>query len=406
LKILQLCQKPPFPPVDGGCQLMHFAGTGLSDAGASVRILAMNPSRNRMVFSDLPADYKNRTRVEWIDVDNSIKAIDVIRNMFESESYFIKRFMHQSFSDKLVSILSEEYFDIIQIEHLYLCKYIPVIRKHSSAKVVLRMQNIEYVIWERYLGNSNNPFKKYIIGTAVSRLKKFETQIPTLLDGILALTDDDHNIMKSWGIGLPSDVIPMGYDFGRIKGYDYEKQKNCPPVIYHLGSMDWLPNIEAITWFIDYVYPIFKKEQPGIKIVLAGRHMPSSILKLKSSGLEVLEEINDPVKFQEDKAIMMVPLLSGSGIRAKIIEGLALGKVIVSTTVGAQGIKGKHGHHLLIADSPDEFAEQLLKCIFDKSLRESISSNALELGRSIYHSQVVANRTMKFHNSLINGQRD
>lgn len=392
----------PNPPIDGGAQVMHFTTKGLLANGINVKTLAINPTRNLVSLDSLPADYIANTRFECVTVDTTIKLWHFFTNLFRSESYFIERFISHDLEAKLEDLLQVESFDIIQLEHLYLCKYIKTLKKHSNAKIVLRPQNVEFIIWERYIKNVKNPLKKAILKIATDRLKKYEQTVIADLDGIIALTKEDADLFRSFSDKPQVLIIPMGYDYENIKKYDFNKQFNHEPIIYHLGSMDWMPNVEAVQWFIKLVIPYLERFQFSAKIIIAGRKMPSWVFEYKSNILDVVDEVNNPLEFQEDKQIMIVPLWSGSGIRAKIIEGLALGKTIISTSIGAQGINYENGRNILIADTPSEFANQIIKCVNSKELCMNISKNARDLSIRNYHYQNTAKNMICFYQKILN----
>ena len=402
MKVLQLCHKMPVPPLDGGSQVMHFTTLALLGKKIDVKVLAMNPTRNYIDESTLPESYIRSASFESVTVDTRIKPLAFFLNLFQQESYLSKRFESKEFERKLKSILVSETFDIIQLEHLYLCKFIPIIRRISNAKIVLRPQNVEYIIWERYLKNISNPFKKWILGIATRRLKKFEQRIPDLVDGILPLTPEDAKLFFEFNRNIPLHVLPMGYDYSRLKEYDFEKQFTVPPIVYHLGSMDWLPNEEAVSWFLDEVLPLVVKAKPEVHFVFAGRKMPTWIYEYQTMNIQVFDQIDDPLEFQADKVIMIVPLLSGSGIRAKIIEGLALGKTIISTSVGAQGIDFTDNLNLLIADTPEEFSHQIIRCVNSMELCQEIGNNARSLSLKLYNNDAIALKMIQFYNQLLN----
>lgn len=391
----------PFPPIDGGAQVMHYTTKGLLANEVDVKTLAINPTRKFIDINTLPDDYKKSIRFESVKINTNIKLLNSFLNLFDKESYFIERFLSKDFEKKLQSIFESEEFDIVQLEHLYLCKYIKSIRTFSKAKIVLRPQNIEYVIWERYIKSIKNPIKKYPLNIAISRLKKFEQSVNDQLDGIIALTKEDADIFNSFSKKIPIIIIPMGFDYEKLIGYDYEKQYMGSPIVYHLGSMDWLPNVEAIKWFFEKVFPILKKQQIQINFSIAGRNMPPWVYQYKAKNVDILGEINKPIEFQQDKSIMIVPLWSGSGIRAKIIEGLALGKTIISTTIGAQGIEYKNGENILIADTPDEFAKQITRCVASPVLCKKIGQNARKLSFSSYHYKNTAKKMIAFYDQLL-----
>jgi len=398
LKVLQICHKMPFPPFDGGAQVMHFTTKGLIANKIDVKVLAINPTRIFIDANELSEDYKSSTRFECLKVDTRIKPFNFLINLFKRESYFIERFISREFEDKLAAILKAEHFDIVQLEHLYLCKYINVIKLQSKAKIILRPQNVEYIIWERYLKGLKNPIKKIALSIAIKRLKKYEQSVNSQLDGIMALTNEDAAIFSSFSGKTSIVVIPMGYDYEKLTGYNYEKQYSSS-VVYHLGTMDWLPNEEAVKWFLKKVLPLINDKR--IKFILAGKKMPKWVYNHESENVSILDEISNPLNFQEDKHIMIVPLLSGSGIRAKIIEGLALGKTIISTTIGAQGIEYENGKDMLIADTEEEFATQIVRCTNSIELCREIGKNAKQLSVRNYHYENTTKKMIAFYKSLL-----
>ena len=391
----------PNPPSDGGAQAIHNTTRGLLENDIETNIISVNPSRNFIDLKDLPKEYIDATNFEAVYINTDIKPIGILLNLLRKESYFIERFKSKKFELKLIELLSNTSFDIIQFEHLYLLLYIDLIREYSTAKLIFRPQNVEFIIWKRFIKNLRNPFKKAFLQIATGRLEKFEKTIPSKVDGIITLTKDDANIFKSYIKKTPISDIPMGFDFGSLKDYNFDEQYKGSPIFYHLGSMDWLPNEEAIRWFVDSVLDIVIEKIPDIKIHIAGRNMQDYFYQIKSKNLIIEGEIKDPINYQKDKAIMIVPLLSGSGIRAKIIEGIALGKTIITSSIGAQGIRYKNGENLLIADTPEEFAEAMLSCYQSKELCRKIGRNARELSNNNYHYISIAKEMVNFYEEII-----
>ncbi|MCD4732562.1 MAG: glycosyltransferase family 4 protein, partial [Bacteroidales bacterium] len=326
-------------------------------------LIAINPSREWVDEDVLPAEFRERTKFRSVSVDTRIKPFKAFFNLLGNQSYFIQRFYSRDFREKLIEIFQNETYDIIQLEHLYLCIYIDTIRKHTNAKIVLRPQNVEFEVWEGYLKNMTNPFKRIYIQVATKRLKKFEATIVSEVDGIIAITPKDADVFKRYTDKVPVIDIPVSFNYQLLESCDFEKQYTKFPSVYHLGSMDWRPNEEAVSWFLKKIYPQLIKEIPEIKIYLAGKKMQPYFKKQSNNNLLVEGMVENALVYQEDKAILIVPLLSGSGIRAKIIEGMALGKTIISTSTGAQGINCINEKNILIADTPDEFVHQIKRCV-------------------------------------------
>ena len=382
---------------------MHNTTLGLLANNVNVKTLAINTSRLFVEQAQLADDYIKNTHFEAVSVDTRIKILPLLLSLFKKESYFIQRFLSTALEEKIKSILEKEDFDIVQLEHLYVCPYIKIIKKHSKAKIVYRAQNVEYMIWERYLKEIRNPFKVFIIQRMLSHMKSFELSVLSKLDGIIVLTKEDETLLKNHAAAVPIKIIPMGFDYSKIDTYNFNRQYESAPVVYHLASMDWLPNVEAVRWFLKEVLPILEKEKnANFKIVLAGRRMPNWVYKYQSKNLSIFDNVTAPLSFQEDKTIMIVPLWSGSGIRAKIIEGMALGKTIIATSIGAQGILYEHNKNILIADTPEDLAYQIMRCLTSPELCRSIGTEARRLSMQHYHYHAIARQMIGFYNDIKN----
>ena len=166
--------------------------------------------------------------------------------------------------------------------------------------------------------------------------------------------------------------------------------------------MDYLPNIEGVNWFLETIYPGLIKSTPGVPVFLAGKNMPEEIFKMANDKLKVSGRIDDARNYLSDKQIMIVPLLSGGGMRVKIIEGMAMGKTIISTTVGAEGIKYKHNKNILIADTPQEFIDAIIHCVNNPDVAKAIGIEARNLSEKTYENKIIGDNMLKFYDDVSN----
>jgi glycosyltransferase involved in cell wall biosynthesis len=164
--------------------------------------------------------------------------------------------------------------------------------------------------------------------------------------------------------------------------------------------MDWMPNQEAIKWFLADVWPKVSDAYPNLMLHLAGRHMPEWIINSNFHNVIVEGEINNVREYMASKDIMIVPLISGSGMRVKIVEGMAFGKVIISTSIGAEGIQYLHEKDILIANTPEEYSTMVGKCMSDNKLYNDIGNNARILAREKYDNKVIAGKLISFYKTL------
>lgn len=399
MKILLLCNKSPFPPREGGPIAMHAIISGLLDAGHQVKVLAVNTNKYFTRLEDIPEEYRKSTGIEFVYIDLSLKPSDALFNLLAGQSYHVARFFTKEFERKLAGILRKEEFDVIQLETLFMGPYLPLIRKYSDAQVILRAHNIEYLIWERTANACRNPIKRSYLRHLAITLRQYELQLIGDVDGIAAITANDAEYFRKKEHGTPVISIPFGIDTSSAVVPDYTKEQF--PSLFHIGSMNWIPNQESIKWFIEKVWPSLHHFRPELKLHLAGREMPEWLLNLNEPGVVIAGEVEDARAFMRDKSVMIVPLLSGSGIRIKIIEGMLEGKAIVTTTIGAEGIEAINGRHLLIADKPDEFIDAIERCISDPVFCHNLGSQAREMLLTTYDNRMIIKKLTGFYAQLI-----
>ncbi|MDP8203964.1 MAG: hypothetical protein P9L95_05480, partial [Candidatus Tenebribacter mawsonii] len=177
LNILFICNKSPWPPHEGGPIAMNNLIEGTIAAGHKVKVLAINSNKYYTNPADIPESYKNQTNIELVYIDLGIKPIAAFLNLFTNKSYHIHRFISDDFRNKLKEILSEQVFDIVQIETLFMSPYIETIREFSSASIVLRAHNIEHLIWKRVASITSNPLKKAYLNHLASTLEVYEKNV-------------------------------------------------------------------------------------------------------------------------------------------------------------------------------------------------------------------------------------
>ena len=416
MKALFLCNKSPWPPREGGPMAMNMFVEGLSARGHPVRVMAVNSFKYNVLPGDIPEDYRRRTHIELIDVDLHIKPLAAFLNLFTRRSYHVERFISEAFTHRLTEILCEEQFDIIQLETLFMAPYIPIIRRHSRGRIILRAHNIEHRIWERIAQETRNPLKKWYLGHLACTLRKFEEETVGKVDGIVAITPTDADYFRGiaeqsanqrrerhmeTGTGNPAPVPVVDIPFGLDPAvYDASPPPPGLPVLFSIGAMDWLPNQQGIGWFLEKVWPSLHRTYPQLTYHLAGRNMPGWMRSLRIPGVTVAGEVPDARAFMAGKPVMIVPLFSGSGIRIKIIEGMAAGKTIISTSMGAEGIRFTPGVEILTADEPQAFIDLVTRCVEEPGFTAAIGCKARQLAENEYDASRLVERLTAFYKGL------
>jgi glycosyltransferase involved in cell wall biosynthesis len=401
MKILLLCNKPPYPASEGGPMAMNSIITGLLEAGHQVKVLAINSEKFNVKESDIPEEYKKKTGIELIDVDLSIKPLKAFVNLFSRKSYHVERFISKEFKERLSVVLEKEQFDVVQLEMLYMTPYVETIRKHSKAMIVLRAHNVEHKIWERIAKETGFFVKRWYINHLARTLKEYELSALETVDGIAAITRKDAAFFRKY-CSKPIIDIPYGvYPEEFTPKYEIEGK----PKFYHIGSMNWMPNEEGIRWFIDEVLPKTVEKVCDFVYHLAGRNMPEWLKELKDPHVDVIGEVPDAKEFVANHDVAIVPLLSGSGIRIKIIESMAMGKTVITTRVGAEGILYDEEVNLIIAENKAKMVEAIRSINENPEIAVKIGKEARKLIESTYDNRKIITRLLMFYEQIRPGSK-
>jgi len=239
--------------------------------------------------------------------------------------------------------------------------------------------------------------KKKYLSLQTKRLKKFEKNILQSVDAIVTITDIDKQYFKLWGITTPFHVSPTGI---QLPQYQVNHTEELPNSVFHFGSMDWMPNEEAVLWFINNVWDKVLAKVPQAKFYVIGRGMGDKILSLSKPNVVVIGKIQNAEKVYHHYSVMVVPLLSGSGMRIKMIEGMAYGKPIVSTTIGAEGIAVVVNKTCLLADNATDFANDVIEILNNEAKKKSLQSEARNFIEQHFENTSLVKQLVNFYQTL------
>lgn len=401
MKILILANKFPYPPRDGGVIAKLAMIKGFYNAGCDLTVNAINTSKHYTDPASLPADIAKLAIFNDTYVDTEIRLKGTLKNfLFSKIPYTAERFINASFENQLQRTLQKETFDVVQIEGLYMCAYIPIIRKYSKALISYRAHNIEYEIWERTAGNAKNPLKKLYLYNLAKRTKRWEKKQLNLYDVLVPISDKDSEGLNKEGNKKSAFVCQTGIE---PDAYPPVENTYRELSLFHLGGLDWAPNQQGIVWFIDNCWAQIVANFPGIQLNIGGRNAPEWFeRKCKSTPNIVFHgEVDSAREFFGANAIMIVPLLAGSGMRIKIIEGMAMGKAIVSTSIGAEGIEAGHGRDIIIADDAIAFVNEISELLKNRSRIEDIGKNAITFVHENFNNNTITKGLLSFYGDHI-----
>lgn len=377
MRILVLTNRIPYPLNDGGNLAVNNMLEGLLMQQAEISLLSMNTTRHWVADEQFPALFSRLKQVITIPVDNRIKPVAALMHLVRGKSYNIARFISPAFAAALVQLLQQQSFDVVLMEGLFVTPYVPLIRKHSKATICYRQHNVEYEIWSRLARTTANPPKRWYLQRLAQALKKYELAHKNDYDLIAAISPVDAAHYQQNGCIIPIVTVPYALPAAQIckdpAGADALS-------LYHIGAMDWQPNQEGILWFLEQVWPAIIQQVPGAKLHLAGRNMPDSFANGRWPGVMIAGAVPDARIFEQDKNILIVPIHSGGGIRVKILQAMARGKAVITTSVGLQGIEAaENGKEVLVADTATDFATHCIKLLLHTKRVAQLGEQAFQL---------------------------
>jgi len=396
MKILVLSNKNPFPPRDGGELAIRNMIQEMVEYGHEVSILMMTTSKHHK---------KNSPDIDAINVHNvfvntDIKPFKLLWNYFMGTMpYIAQRFIDATYAEHLIDLLYSKRFDIVQLEGLYLSPYIDTIRQVSQAKIVLRAHNVEHEIWQRNSQTNKNTLKRLYMRSMSKRLKRFEIMTLAKIDGLIPITERDEKTFFEMGFAKSSLTIPFG-----IKACNYKiKEINPKPLsVAYIGALDWFPNREGLTWFLEKVWRKITIKFSDIDFHIAGRNADMELKRLINtfSNVHFYGEVDSAQDFIQSHPIMVAPLFSGSGMRVKIIEGMLLKRAMVVTPIASEGISVSDGENILIADNSDKFVEALSQLFYTPEKITTLGNAAHHFVMSHYDNHLLIENLTEFYKNL------
>lgn len=337
---------------------MYDVAAGLARAGHRVTVLALNTPKHHQPDTVL-AHLGPNVRLLTVDVDTRLSPRKALQNLLSSPlPYNVERFVSPAVEAKLTQLLAEEQFDVAQLEGTFVAWYEQLLRRLApTLPVVLRAHNLEYTIWRQLAAKTRNPLKRAYLRQLASRLEQFEKDQLPRFAAVAAITEADQQRLRRLGCPEPVVFVPAGVDLSRFRRDPTIRPQ--PRTLCMIGSFDWLPNQEGLDWFLREVWPEARRQFPALELHLAGKNLPERFRQLRLPGVTVHGFVESAAGFMQQYELMLVPLLSGGGMRIKIIEGMALGCCILSTTLGAEGIHVKPDFDIVVADSAQEWLAQL-----------------------------------------------
>ncbi|MDD1757916.1 MAG: glycosyltransferase [Methanotrichaceae archaeon] len=312
------------------------------------------------------------------DMSRTKLATMLFLNLFSSLPFVAQKYDAPLMRQRIRGIIQEGHIDLVHVDMLPLAAYIS---EFENLPKILVNHNVESVRLYRWFRTEPNPVKKVFLGIQWLKLKTFEQSAMNKFDGCVVVSELDRELLIKMGVKSRLFVVPNGTN---TKFFKPNNNKVIENSVLWIGHMDVHTNKDAVLYFWKDIYPILKKRYPQVKMTFVGTAPPKEIADaapqdplLKATGF-----VDDIRPYIDEAAVMVVPIRIGSGTRLKILDAMAMGKAIVSTSVGCEGLNVNDGKDILIADSPEDFAGKTIELLKNADKRVNLERNAIELAKS------------------------
>jgi glycosyltransferase involved in cell wall biosynthesis len=301
--------------------------------------------------------------------------LDYLRKLPSPVPYVVRQYGIPQVRERVREVLGQENFDVVLCDFLFPCLNLP---DQLPCPQVLFAHNAETMIWKRHFEVTRNPVWKLVTGLEYYKMRRFESLRSRVFDHVIAVSEVDRDFFAEHVPSAQLSVLATGVD---LEYFRPSEALENPHKLVFTGSMDWLANEDAILYFAHKILPLMFPSAPELTLTVAGRDPTEKLRQLARTDprIRLTGTVSDVRPYTAEAAVYVLPLQVGSGTRLKVFEAMAMGKAIVSTRVGVEGLPVVSGEHLLIADEPDEFAAAVLRLLKDIPLRRRLGRAARSL---------------------------
>lgn len=308
------------------------------------------------------------------------------------------KFLHsRALRRKIQRMAAEEEFDIVQIEHSRMAPYGEALPHNTRSKTILSLHNVTATQFESISRIARRPMGRFRAWLYSRSMIRWEPRVALRFDRCLTVSELDRRSLRRAEPRLEIDVIPNGVDTHR---FQLLPRIDRPPSLLFVGTMHYGPCIDAMIYFCDRILPIIQQRIQEIQLWIVGARPPESVRRLANANVHVTGRVADVVPYYRKSSVAVVPLRAGGGTRLKILESMALGRPVVSTSIGCEGLDVQDEEHLFIANSPQKFSERVIQLLTEEMTYERMVASGRKLVEERYDWDPIAEKLLEVYTTI------
>lgn len=318
------------------------------------------------------------SRLHLVPRAKAYSPMDLLRGLVLSTPFHVHNYHLQAMVDAVQQMIAEQAYDLVQIEDVVMAQY--VVPTMDKSLRILDMHNVESALLRRYAEKDGNLFKKIYARLTAAKLEGYERDVAGKFHKIMVCSAQDRELLQGKTMNIPVQVTPNGVDCDYFQPLPMDPAKD----LVFVGSMDYHANISGVLYFVHNILPLIHQKFPETHFTIVGKNPPEAIRRLAGERVAVTGMVPDVRPYLVRARVVVVPLLVGGGTRLKILEAMACGRPVVSTSLGAEGIGAVDNEHIFLADDPSQFAKSVLRLLEDIDLCNTVAGASSKFVKDIY----------------------
>jgi glycosyltransferase involved in cell wall biosynthesis len=393
MKILIVDKLVPYPPIDGSLLRVFNLIKHISRQHEVSLVTLYKPLTGE---DSITAHLKTFcTHVEFVGrlaYSTREYRLRLLRGALKGEPMRHMILHSEGMAERIHTLTEHEPFDIVDIQRLCMAPYIEAISPASHCRKILTLHDVPYVQYRRIVSVERNwRARLRLLYLDLLFSKQATLKYARRFDKCVVVSELDRATLRRDGPDLDIAVVPNGVD---TQGYALLNGQPTKPTLLMVGTMNYQPNADGAIFFCQEVFPLIKQRLPDAKLLIVGRKPTSSVQALASDDVTVTGSVESVIPYYQQSLASVVPLRAGGGSRLKILESMALGRPVVSTALGCEGLAVTHGENILVADTPADFAAQTVRLLNDEELRRRLIVNGRRLVETRYDWEAIAQQLL------------
>jgi glycosyltransferase involved in cell wall biosynthesis len=400
MKVLVIDQLAPYPPADGGRLRLFNLLQHISrrhDVSLVTLYRPLNEAGRARAYLETFC-----THVEFVGRPNYSTheyRLRMLRGALKREPMRHMVSHSRDMADRIRTLTENESFDIVDIQRLCMAPYIEAIAPSSRCRKILTLYDVPYTQYRRMmLAERNWRAKLRLMYLDWLFSRQATLRYARRFDKCVLVSEHDRNTLKQSGPDLDIAVVPNGVNAAK---YHLLTDKPTAPILLLVGKMNYLPNVDGAIFFCQEIFPLIKQQVPDAKLLIVGQQPKNSVRALASNDITVTGYVESVIPYYEQSFLSVVPLRAGGGTRLKILESMALGRPVVSTTLGCEGLAVTPDENILVGDTPADFAAHTIRLLSDAELKQRLVLNGRRLVETKYDWQVIAHQLLQTYDETV-----